>query len=711
MSFWRLWLVPGLFLVTLLTVWALISTAPQVQSDIGDRVDNQLALDGQPWASAIISGRTVTVMGTSPTLLAQRLAVESAERVWGVGRVIDGSGVLPLQSPYSWSAARSGDGILIRGFVPSEDARLAVLATASREMPSLKIDDELVLSRGQPVGFLVLTDFALKRLAELANGTVTLNGTGMSIDGTAVDEARFASAARAISTSLPGGGQFHNVRVLPPLSKAFSWTVAYDGKSIEQTGSVPSVAVRRDIGEALAIALPGVPMVDATQLASGGPDGFGFAATFAAYQLARFSNGKISIEGPLLSIEGKAKTVADYEMALAEIEARRSKRAVGVGIGSVDVLPARVDPYVWRADRRGQSVVLTGYVPSVTAHDEVIGTATRLFPDLTVTDHVRVADGDPRMDWIGALKFALDQLSHLSKGSVSLTGRQYDIVGEATSTSAYTHLIEALKKTLPASMNLRRSAVSPGAISPFVFAAARVPDTLTLSGYVPTDEVVTKIIAAARPKFGPDRIELRLLLAGGAPDGFVEAVDVGLQAVSRLQGGRFDLVDTKLSLTGVAVSEGARSAIEATVKADLPEGFEVAPSLMVAVGGDPLSGPDCQATLRAESGREKVQFDGSTASILPSSFGFLDRIAAIVQRCPVATVEIGSHTDSSGGTRKNQTLSVERANAVVNHLVGDGVRRERLNPVGYGGSRPIASNSKAAGRAQNRRIEFGIVGQ
>lgn len=711
MSVWRLSLIPGLFLVTLLTIWALVSTAPRVESDIGERVDNQLALDGQPWASAKISGRTVTVMGTSPTLLAQRLAVESAERVWGVGLVKDGSGVIPLQSPYTWSAKRSADGVRITGYVPSEEAKLAVLTTAHREMPSLKIEDDLILSRGQPVGFLVLTDFALQRLAELADGSVSLTGSALSIDGTAVDESRFASAARAISTSLPGGGQFRNVRVLPPLSKQFSWSVTYDGKSIEQTGFIPSVAVRRDIADALAVALPGVPMVDLTQLASGGPDGFSFAAVFAAYQMARLSNGKIMIDGPVLSIEGKAKTVADYEMALAEIEARRSKRSVGVGIGSVDLLPALVDPYVWRADRTGASIVLTGYVPSVVAHDEVIRTATALFPELTITDHVRVADGDPKMDWIGALKYALNQLSSLSKGSVSLTGRKYDIVGEAVSTSAYSDLTDALKRTLPASMELRRSAVSPGAISPFVFTAVRAHETLTLSGYVPTDEVVQKIIAAARPKFGPDRIELQLLLAGGAPDGFVQAVDVGLQAVSRLQGGRFDLVDSRLSLSGIAVSEGASSAIEATARAELPEGFELVPSLMVAVGGDPLSGPDCQAALRTESAREKVQFDGTTAQILPSSFGLLDRIAAIVQRCPVATVEIGAHTDSSGGTRKNQALSVERANAVVNHLVADGVRRERLNPIGYGGSRPIASNSKAAGRAQNRRVEFGIVGQ
>lgn len=711
MSAWRLCLIPGLVLVTILAISALVSTAGKVESDIGARVDQQLALDGQPWASAGISGRTVTVMGTSPTLLAQRLAVESAERVWGVARVVDGSGIIPLQAPYTWSATREPDRLRISGFVPSEEAKIAVLATASRELPTLAIEDDLVLARGQPVGFLVLTDFALRRVAELAEGIVTLTGNNLSIDGTAADDARFASAARAIAGGAPGGGQFRNVRVLPPLSQSFTWTVTYDGKSVEQTGFVPSVAVRRDISDALAVALPGVPMIDLTQLASGGPDGFSYAAVFAAYQMARLSAGTVTIDGSKLSIEGKAKTVADYEMALAEIEARRSKRAIGVGIGSVDLLPARVDPYVWRADRTPEALVLTGYVPSLQAHDDVMGAATRLFPEVAITDHVRIADGDPKMDWIGALKYALEQLSLLEKGSVALTGRKYDIVGEAISTSAYSNLVEALKKTLPASMELRRQAVSPGAVSPFVFAAARTPEVLTLSGYVPTDEVVQKIIAAARPKFGPDRIELRLLLAGGAPDGFVDAVDTALQAISRLQGGRFDLVDSKLSLSGVAVSEGARNAIEATVRADLPDGFELAPSLMVAVGGEPLSGPECQAALRTESEREKVDFDGATARILPSSYGLLDRIAAIIQRCPVATVEIGAHTDSSGGTRKNQALSVERANAVVNHLVADGVRRERLNPVGYGGSRPIASNSKASGRAQNRRIEFGIVGQ
>ncbi|WP_029073988.1 OmpA family protein [Kaistia adipata] len=711
MNAWRRCLVPGLVVITLLTVVALGMTSGRIGRDIGERVDAQLAIDGQPWATANVSGRSVTVMGTSPTLLAQRLAVESAERVWGVSRVVDGSGVIPLQSPYRWSAKRDGDGIVIEGYAPSDEARLAILASAKRNWPTAPITETLELARGQPIGFLVLTDFAMQRLAELAEGSVSLVGAALSVDGTALDETRFTEAAQALSTGPPGGGQLRNVRVLPPRSEQFAWRLAYDGKTISMSGFVPSVAVRRDIIDALATSLPGTPVEDTTQLASGVPDGFAFASVFAAYQMARLSTGEIRIDGASLSVEGKAKTVADYEMALAEIEARKSKRVAGVGVGTIDLLPAAVDPYVWRADHAGDSVVLTGYVPSIVAHDEVVATARRLFPEHSISDHVRVADGDPKMDWIGALKYALDQLVLLEKGSVSLTGRKYDIVGEAASSAAYSSLTEALKKTLPASMELRRSAVSPGAVSPFVFAAARSPDALTLSGYVPTDEVVQKIVASARPKFGSDRIELRLLLAGGVPDGFVDAVDVALQAVSRLHGGRFDLVDTRLSLSGVAVSEGARQAIEAALKADLPENFELTASLMVAVGGDPLTGPQCQLALRNETEREKVQFDGSTARILPASFGLLDRVAAIVQRCPIATVEIGSHTDSQGGTRKNQALSVDRANAVVDHLVADGLRRERLKPVGYGSSRPIASNSKAAGRAQNRRIEFGIVGQ
>ncbi|MBN9000080.1 MAG: OmpA family protein, partial [Rhizobiales bacterium] len=386
------------------------------------------------------------------------------------------------------------------------------------------------------------------------------------------------------------------------------------------------------------------------------------------------------------------------------------REASGIAFGSIDIVPAAVDPYVWRAERGGGVVTLTGYVPTVEARAIVLAKAAELLGGVRVVEHLRVADGDPKMDWIGAISFALGQLSRLGKGTVALTGRNYDIAGEALSTAAYYTLTAELGRTLPASMELRRGSVAPAPISPFRFTAVRSGGRLTLSGYVPTDEVAKAIVSVARPKFGAGAVTIRLELAGGAPDGLVDAVTAGLQALSRLDDGRLELTDSKLAVSGVAVSDAAATSIEAALGASMPQGFTLYPAINVAVVGDPLSGADCQAALRAEIGKDPIAFDGR-ATISPDSYGLVDRLAAIAQRCPAAKIEVAAHTDSAGGTRKNQAISEERAQAVVDRLVDDGVRRERLSAIGYGQSRPIASNSTPEGRAQNRRVELTVVGQ
>lgn len=706
---WLLWLLPGVVIVTTLMATALALNLHAIEMDLANRVDAELVADGQSWATAEISGRTATVMGTAPTLVAQRLAVESADRVWGVSRVVDGSGILPLQPVYRWSATRSAGKLRIDGFIPSEDDRLAVLAAVARVMPDVEVEETMQLARGQPVDFLGLVDFALSRLAELANGSVSLTGPALTIDGTAASEADFASAAAALS-ALPPTASVQSIRVLPPMTARFEWRLDFDGKHAKMSGFVPSASSRRDVEAALRATIPDITFEDSTALASGAPTSFASASVFAAYQLAHLTEGSATLDGPTLSMEGKAKSVSDYEQALAEVDARRGRQAGGIVFGSIDIVPAAVDPYVWRADRNDGTVTITGYVPTVEARETVLAKAKALFASNRLIEHLRVADGDPKMDWIGAISFALDQLSRLGKGSVALSGRNYDISGEAISTPAYRSLTEELGKTLPASMELRHGAVAPAPISPFLFTAARAADRVTLSGYVPTEEVAKDIIAVAKPKFGGDAVDIKLELAGGAPDDFDAAVAAGLQAVSRLEGGRFDLTDRKLSVSGVAVSESARNSIASAMQDALPDGFSLTTSIIVAVAGDPLSGEDCQAALRQETANDQIVFD-NRATISEDSYGLIDRLAAIAQRCPAATIEVAGHTDSTGGTRKNQAISEERARAVVDRLVEDGVRRERLSAVGYGQSRPIASNSTAGGRAQNRRIEFAVVGQ
>lgn len=107
-----------------------------------------------------------------------------------------------------------------------------------------------------------------------------------------------------------------------------------------------------------------------------------------------------------------------------------------------------------------------------------------------------------------------------------------------------------------------------------------------------------------------------------------------------------------------------------------------------------------------------VYFDFNKATIRPESYSVLDDAAKILTDNPKITVEIQGHTDSEGSDSYNQKLSEQRAYAVVDYLVKvKGIDINRLKAVGYGESKPIASNDTKEGRALNRRVEFVILGE
>ena len=72
-------------------------------------------------------------------------------------------------------------------------------------------------------------------------------------------------------------------------------------------------------------------------------------------------------------------------------------------------------------------------------------------------------------------------------------------------------------------------------------------------------------------------------------------------------------------------------------------------------------------------------------------------------------LEISGHTDSDGGAAVNQPLSEARANAVRDHLVGQGIAADRLSAVGYGDTKPVAANDSESNKALNRRTEITVL--
>jgi outer membrane protein OmpA-like peptidoglycan-associated protein len=101
-----------------------------------------------------------------------------------------------------------------------------------------------------------------------------------------------------------------------------------------------------------------------------------------------------------------------------------------------------------------------------------------------------------------------------------------------------------------------------------------------------------------------------------------------------------------------------------------------------------------------------VFFEFSFATLTSTAQAILNEYATFLLQNPGITVAIGGHTDSVGDTGSNQTLSVNRANAVRDHLIAQGVPASQLTATGFGETQGIADNNTDAGRALNRRVEL-----
>ena len=103
---------------------------------------------------------------------------------------------------------------------------------------------------------------------------------------------------------------------------------------------------------------------------------------------------------------------------------------------------------------------------------------------------------------------------------------------------------------------------------------------------------------------------------------------------------------------------------------------------------------------------EGVRFETGSAALTAGSEAALAEVAALLRERPSLRVRVEGHTDSAGSADANRRLSERRARAVRDRLVASGVEGSRLEAVGVGADRPVASNATEAGRRQNRRVEL-----
>ncbi len=103
-----------------------------------------------------------------------------------------------------------------------------------------------------------------------------------------------------------------------------------------------------------------------------------------------------------------------------------------------------------------------------------------------------------------------------------------------------------------------------------------------------------------------------------------------------------------------------------------------------------------------------ITFDTNKSNIKPNFYGTLNKVAQVLAEDNKSAILVTGYTDNTGNDSINLPLSQARAQSVKNYLSSQGVSGGRIDAQGLGSANPIASNSTAAGREQNRRVEISI---
>jgi len=104
-----------------------------------------------------------------------------------------------------------------------------------------------------------------------------------------------------------------------------------------------------------------------------------------------------------------------------------------------------------------------------------------------------------------------------------------------------------------------------------------------------------------------------------------------------------------------------------------------------------------------------ITFDTNSSRIYAQFYPVLQDVAKVLNKYEKTYLQVDGHTDSTGSSAYNQTLSESRAQSVKNYLVQQRVEQLRVGIQGYGEAQPVADNNTNAGRASNRRVELRII--
>jgi len=423
------------------------------------------------------------------------------------------------------------------------------------------------------------------------------------------------------------------------------------------------------------------------------------ARSTAALNDAVLDKKQIVVEGRDVTFAADAFSEDGRRGAVASVAA-----VPGVRLVNDDTrLVPEAKPFVWSAERDVVRVTLGGSAPLPASKSKLLEAAHAALGTVEVADQMNLARGaPPRFD--NAALLLIDQIGKLKEGKISISDNKVSLSGMARDLGGREAIAAGLKN-LPEGFSVAANEIKA---PPYIFQAYKDPVavTLTLTGYVPDNNVHAALVGTASRKFFNEKVVDNLKASVGAAAGFASAVAPALGALSRLSTGTLVVTDREVKLSGDAFYDAAAIQIRNGLGKDFPQGWRFKADISVKPAAAPVDATVCQQLFSDLLGKGTIRFESGRSVIDADSAGLLDRLIETALRCPSANIEIGGHTDGDGEDAYNQALSEKRAQSVVDYLVKAGLPADRFTAVGYGSTQPIASNETDEGKAQNRRIEF-----
>jgi OOP family OmpA-OmpF porin len=506
----------------------------------------------------------------------------------------------------------------------------------------------------------------------------------------------------------------------PPDREPIRVELLRDEHGLTLTGRFYGAPMRDQLIAALHAAAPEVEVHDLTGINAARPGAeWGRELTIAALAAARVPNAYVSIEPGAVGVTGSMRDVEHRQAVSMEL--------IGLAGDTVRLtLQLReplevVVPFVFAVFKDVSGGMRLEACSARTVEEEaalevVLGKAGI---DLGKA-RCPTALGGPSGDWVGAAVAGLEALGQLPAGRFRLEYHTGELEGAPpTGTGELEPALVALAGALPKGYGLKgglsvASLPDSGVVAEtarYWMHFERKPGVVVLTGAVPSKSARRVIETYAAARFGQAQVRPALTIAGpGVPVDWEAAAMVAVDVLAGIAEGEAEVSPGRVFVRGTVADPGAARLLHGLMEGEMPEGYSVESALKVdlpaQVAAVPMSLRRCVVVLNAAAKARPIRFAPGSAVFEKGSGKALDALGRILQSCDSGQIEIGGHTDSQGRDALNERLSQARADAVLDAMIARGVSLDGLSARGYGDQQPVASNASAAGREQNRRIEF-----